>query len=250
MKAICFDKPLQYTLHVEGERWAQGDEISGKLEIENNSQAPVSIEASGVKFAFGDLKKIKNRTDGMFAEIEKVGLTEKQMKAGEKISISWKFTLDENSAITDKQGSYYLLYGNLEKAIPDSLQLTVYPREKIKLLIEMIERFYRFKLKEWKSAKKGGLECKLIPPASKDFSTMEDLFITFSHTATELKMHFLANVKRLGADAVGMKISKEKKEFDVTWEHSKYLLSGKFLNQDYILKEFPMILEKLKMKVV
>ena len=115
----------------------------------------------------------------------------------EEKELSWDFKLPENCSITDKTGSYYVLYGD-NKNVWDCghLQLLINPKAILDSFLEILVNFYRFKIKDKKN-KKGFVEAKLLPPNAKEFMSMDNLHCQMRMKEDIFEIKYLFNVKKM-----------------------------------------------------
>ncbi len=63
MKGLFFNKPLEWSIEVQGESWYQGSTLQGKLTVKNHGTEAMDLSDSGVGLAFADIKKIHARSE-------------------------------------------------------------------------------------------------------------------------------------------------------------------------------------------
>ena len=236
MKGVCFQKPFELTLLVQGESWQQGDTVTGSLEVKNHSSEPVSIDGFKVHLAEADLKKVRAKSGDAF-ELSgtQTAPSAALVPAGGKGSFEWKFTLDRNCSITDNVGSPYLLYGQgeaLEKV--GQIQLTVKPHPAIEEILSRFSVPFRFVQKSRK-AMKDGTEIKLDPPDGKQYMMVEQLAARFKIEENSLlHVRYQFQVKKMEANVGGTvtKIDKRLFEQDIPLDKLK-LPSGRW-DHDFI----------------
>ena len=69
MKGTMFDRPLEYTLNVSGERWRQGDKVQGALIIKNHSNESFKLSGIKLSLASGEYKDVrKGNAEGLVIE--------------------------------------------------------------------------------------------------------------------------------------------------------------------------------------
>ena len=115
---------------------------------------------------------------------------------GEEKELEWSFQLEEDCPISDKTGSYYILYGKKDEVWNSGqLQILVEPRPILDSFLEIFVNFYRFKVKEKKN-KNGFIEVKLLPPNAKEFLSMDNLLCQMRIRETLLEIKYIFNVKK------------------------------------------------------
>ncbi len=103
MKGFSVQGGMEYRVNVSGEKWNQGDAL--EVEIRTADQARIFIAV-----AEGNDKKIRSKSEDAFEILES--------KEGSGPGLTARFRLPENSRITDKSGSLYLLYGSADPPPP------------------------------------------------------------------------------------------------------------------------------------
>jgi hypothetical protein len=220
MKGIFFQKPYEFGLRIEGEAWNQGDLISGELTIKNPGDEPLNSSGFKVCLTYGDLKKVRAKTEDCFDVLGSADLTR---------SYSWSFKLDRNSPITDGSSSLFVAYGNgdaLEKI--GLLQLIVHPDRIIQDFLDVLKTDFRFVVRTQKM-NKAMVEIKLVPPASRSFATLEHLMLSFQFKGDVLDAHYLFHTKKVEASAASVDLKKEKKQLKQSIPPDAYRLpNGRF----------------------
>lgn len=235
VKGMFFQKPLELTLHVEGETWKQGDPIQGLLTIKNHGSEAVPVSEVKVHLAYGTLKKVHQRAPNSFdilasADLQGVSTIEPNSEA----ELPWKFETDRNSPITDTTDSLFLVYGRgteLEKL--GQLQLMVRPDQVIQDFLDTVITGFRFVVKTQKS-NKAALDVKLAPPDSKAFSMLEYMVLGFKFDGDELRVKYTFNLKKMEATAASVDVKKLKKSTQQSFRPDQYRIpSGRF-NHEHV----------------
>jgi len=250
MKGTLFKAPLELNLHIEGETWRQNQKIRGSLKIKNHGQESLSLETMGVHLCWGHAKKIKTKSDTSF-DFESSTLFSKQstLAPQEEQELLWEFELQEDCAISDKSGSYYLLYGEKEKIWESGLfQLQIDPRAIFDSFLEIFVNFFRFKIKDKKN-KKGFVEVKLVPPNAKEFLSMDNLLCQMRIKDDIFEINYLFNVKKVAYAIEGMKLEKNKIEFQDRLNPKEYYLFKDTPNQDVMKSKIENTLGEVKSKI-
>ena len=244
MKGTIFQKPLQLNLSIDGESWHQGDAIAGSLTVKNHGSSPVQTKGIGVRFAYGQLTKVREKAPGAFHILSNQTLPQGALDPQQETQLTWKFETERNSPITDKTGSLYLLYG--EGDAPESLgslQLILRPHWVIEEILKILQIEFRFVLKTQKSSK-GFVESKFAPPAAKEYSAIEQLLVSTRFTGEALDMRYSFAVKKLSADSGVMELKKDKKDFQKQFQPVQYL-RGSRLNHEQMENEIREVLNNL-----
>lgn len=233
MKGTVFQKPFEFKLVVDGESWHQGDTITGTLTAKNHTQEEITAQDINVFLAHGTSKKVEKKADDAFNV-----LTSASMPSSQKIGpqgeahINWSFSLDRNCPITDASGSLYLLYGFGQTHTPlGQLRLPIAPMPVILDFLEIFQLSFYFVVKS-KKAKKGSVEVRLVPPASKTFAALEDLVISFQFDDERLEINYVFTVKVIDPNSAVTALKKAKKEFKQSFLPSEYLLPNKRINHE------------------
>lgn len=244
MKASSFNKSLEYIIHVNGESWFQGDNLSGSISVKNHSSENMDLSKTGMALGFFDIKKIHDKKIEPHHLISPL-LFFKNIASQEQIEKSFEIKLDLNCPITDKKMSGYIFYGDLENPI-NQLQLKILPQKDFSKILELFDRFFRFKLKETKNGKKG-LEFKLNPPTSREMANIDSLLLNMTKSPDGLHLSFNFILKKLNVSGVSHKI--EKNEFTTVRNilNKEYLLGPGLIDQDKILKMFEGVLAEIKL---
>lgn len=250
MKGTLFKKPLEFQIQTDGEKWNQGESLNGTLSIKNHSKEAIDISSYGVYLAYGEIKKIQQKKEGMLKETsDKKSFNDKLLPPSGGMQFDFQFKLDPNVKITDKKSSYYLVYGPLETLDAGYLQLQIDPRPLYNSIVGLFDTFHRFKLKDKKMSKEA-VEFKLIPPNSKEFLSLEALQLQFSIDGGKLFMHYIFKNKKLNISSGELSTIKNKVEFKQDLLLSDFLLNQSDLDQDKILKKTQEILDQVRRKIV
>ena len=155
MKATIVLKPLEFSLEAFGEKWHQGDKLKGTLKIKNHSSDKLELPQLKVALCEGHYKKVKARdAKGWNCISENVLASNLTINPNEEKEYPFEFKLADNCNVTDKNGSLYLAFYDKDEANPTgNIELLVEPKVVIKEILQIIENFLRFKVKEIKSAK-------------------------------------------------------------------------------------------------
>lgn len=247
MKGTFFNNPLEWNVETSKEFWHQGDILKGTLKIKNHGSEKVALIESGVSLAHGELKKVQTRAEGALKLEQKLELDQNEILPQSEIAVEFTFNIDPNSPITDKKSSYYLCFGR--KFSESQLQIKIEPRALFSKVVGLLDTFYRFKLKETKSAKKG-VEFKFVPPTSREMANIESMNVIFLMDSDVLGLKFDFQVKKLDTSSVTTKINKESLTVERHLGPKEYSLGKDMINQDQILKTLESVLSEVKMKNV
>lgn len=232
MKGTFFQKPLEFSLRVEGESWRQGEAIAGTLFAKNHG-AQALPGGFQVKLARGTLKKVHQKVSGAFYEI----LATSSAPAGEiapqaELGHSWRFQTDRNCPITDNTESLFLLYGSeSETEKMGHLQVTIKPEPVIEEFLKAFQIEFRFVVKSFKSSKRG-VDVKLMPPDSQHFTMLDYAQLSFRFDGDVLHVGYVFNLKEVQASSAAVDVKKKKKEFEQTFAPGEYRLSSGRFNHE------------------
>ena len=197
--------------------------------------------------AFAEIKKVHAKSQGCFKINQKIDLVHQSISNNSTMEFPFEFKLDENLTVSDKKGSFHLLYGNMEN--PFHLQIAIVPQPIFLELIKLFDTFFRFKLKEYKGTTKG-LDFILTPPSSREYAQVESLNLSFQMLEQSLKLDFTFNLKKLDLLAATQgqanKIIKDTKIISKVLNPKDYMMGKVHLDQDKLLKIFEEILKEVK----
>lgn len=237
MKGTLFQKPVEFNLEVLGEAWTQGSQLNGSLKITNHGHENVSLENLGVALALGHIKKVKTKNSEAFKISETQGFPTSNIAPGEKTELNFDFKLNANGPITDKTQSPYLIYGDLEKK-EGHLQLTIEPSLTFKPLLDVLDIFFRFKLKERKFAK-NVIEFKFIAPDAKEFKSLEHIVVKMKELeAGDIDLDIQFNMKKVGVSDGTVALTKAKESKKMALKFKDYMFQKDAPNQEAIRKIF------------
>jgi uncharacterized protein YktA (UPF0223 family) len=244
MKGSSFNKSLECIIDVNGEYWSQGDTLCGTIALKNHSKENIDLSKAGVALGFFDIKKIHDKNIDYHQLISPLRFF-KNIAPQESIEKSFEIKLDPNCPITDKKLSGYIFYGDLEMTT-NQLQLKILPQKDFLKILELFDRFFRFKVKETKNGKKG-LEFKLNPPTSREMANIDSLLLNMTKSPDSLQLSFNFILKKLNVSGVSHKI--EKNEFTILRNilNKEYLFAPGLIDQDKILKMFEDVLAEIKL---
>jgi len=203
MKGMSFQNGVEFRITIEGESWAQGDHIQGKIESKPAAKGLIYL-AEGVD------KKVKSKSPDAFIVLQEHESTQAPYE--------WKFQLPIDTRISDKTGALYILYGhgeNIEKL--GQLRLNIVPHPHLKDLMDLLTTEFRFALKSVSAGKKGTVEVKFDPPSAKDWAMLEQLVLICKFSNTELDCKFQFHRNEVDATKGGLSTKSAKREISRTW---------------------------------
>ena len=248
MKATLFAKPLEYNLNVTGESWKQGEKVNGHITILNHNPEAVSIGNFSTFLAFGDLKKMKAKKDNAFKYINEFTHEENlEIAAKSELSFDFNFELNSDCQITIKSASLYIISGNKE-SIHESIQLQLHvePISAISSYIEILENFYRFKVKGLKS-KDEYIEATVNTPDTKALSGVQKCKLLMRLKDKNLELKYSYKLKQLCYESGSIETKDVDLDVEQTLLPRQYDMYGS-PNQDGIRKSIEEMLLKVKAK--
>jgi len=237
MRGLFLQDQLEFKLEVAGDGWRQGDELSCALSVKNRGDAPAALGGLQLRTAYGNLKKIRQKTGGAFAPVSSADLNPPSaIGPRQELAFSWTFTIDKNCSITDKTQSLHLLYGNtddLDKL--GQLPVNVQPHPHIQVLLQILETAFSFVLKGQRAAK-SEFEAKLKPPAAKKYTMLDQLVLSARFEGEALCLTYAFHVKKLSATPSSFGFKKGVSEVEQRLDSSGYLFPGGYVNHDPLEK--------------
>ena len=251
MKGTVILKPLEYTLEAQGEKWHQGDKLKGSLKIKNHSEDVVELNSMHVTVSMGNYKKVKAKDPKAWSLLDKQTVVEKSnLGAGEEKEFSFEFQLKEDCLITDKNGSIYLAFYEGDSLAPVThMELKVEQKLLTKQILELVENFLRFKVKEIKN-EKNKVDIKLIAPTSREMSNIDSLILNISEIENKLHIHYTFNLRALDLASPTMQVEKKVKTAEQVFTSKQYLFYKDSINQDFIVESFKSVLDTVKTKTL
>ncbi|MGE3610095.1 MAG: hypothetical protein AB7I27_10950 [Bacteriovoracaceae bacterium] len=244
MKGSFFSKPLEWSIETSKEAWEQGSTIQGTIKINNTSSQVFEFGPGGVGLCYAEIKKVHSRIENIFKLEKSFFLPTTTINPNEKIEFPFSIQLESNCPVTDKKSSYFITYG--KDCLENHLQLNIGPKNLYQKIIGLLDTFQRFKVKEYKSSKKG-VEYKLLPPASRDLANLESLLLTFSMKQEDLILEFQFQVKKLDTSSVTTKINKETLKVERSLTSKEYSLGKDLINQDQLIKMIEGVMSEVKL---
>jgi hypothetical protein len=249
MKAISNLRKLELSLETNGENWVQGSVLSGTLKIKNSGTETESLKDFKVGLAYAEIKKVHAKASNCFKIKNSQELSKDSIEASSSFEYLFEFKFDPNITVTDKKGSYHLLYGALDN--PFHLQVSVLPQPLFLEVMKLFETFFRFKLKEFKGTQRG-VDFILIPPTAREFVQVDSLTVSPLLEGENLNIDFTFALKKIDLVAAstggGNKMTKETKSISKTLTPKEYLMGKTHLDQDKLLKMIESVLSEVKIK--
>ncbi len=230
MKAIFLKDGNEITLNIDGEKWAQGDELKGEL---------ISNQSFDLHLCSAQKKKVKLSDPNAFKLISTISLNIDDS--------SFSFGLDRNILVSDVSTGLYLVVGSLESPFDIGfLEFPVTCSNPVTYIIQILEQFLKFKTKPFKN-KKGCIESVVTPPSAKEWTSIQKASLQTFMNEEDLHLAFIMKVKKMSyaIDNIGTK--DEKEELRVVLTKKDYELYGS-INQDKILSVLDEILAKVKVR--
>lgn len=245
MKGTIFLKPLEYTIFADGERWRQGDLISGFLKIKNHSIDSVELPLLIISLAVGNFKKIKSKDKKAWESLAEITLAENfAMGASEEKEFTWRFQLPEDCPITDKSGSVYLTFFNHHDSGPTGqLELVMDPKLVIAQFLEIFQNFLRFKVVQSKFSK-GMVEIKLTPPSSKEMNHVESLVLRMKEINKILELDYTFNLHAFEMVAGNLMAQKKIKQVNQKFTAKEYTIYGDSLDHEFIKNSISSVIKE------
>lgn len=242
---------MNIALSAIGEKWHQGDKLKGSLKIKNHSSEKIELPILKVALCEGHYKKIKAKDVKGWSLISEHILSEGlTINPSEEMDFSFDFKLAENCSITDKNGSLYLAFFDKDEKLPAGhIELVIEPKIVIQQILQILESFIRFKVKEIKNSK-GMVEVKLVPPTSRELSNLDGLLLNISEVEKSLTLKYFFNLRVLNITGATMQSEKATKEMEQNFNSKQYLIYGDSINQDFIIASVQDVLNSVKTKML
>lgn len=249
MKTIIIKNPIEFNFEAKGEKWRQGEKLSGVVLVKNNGAEKVEIPFLKVMLLSGIYKKVKVKDPKAFEPFMDIVLSKNIAINGNEVKeFPFEFMLPHDCRITDKDGSVYLaLLDNDESVQTGNMELNILPKIMLTQFLEIMDNFIRFKIGPLKS-NKGMIEVKLTPPTSKDFSQVEGLVLKLKEVDKNLVVEYHFTNKKIEMNGSSMTTSKVALKFDQTISFKEFYIYGDSVNQDGIIVLINSILNEVKPK--
>ncbi len=246
MKAVLFDKPLEYNLHIEGESWKQGEKIKGNIKVKNHINDKLTLQNFNAFLAIGDIKKIKNKDNKGYKIINIIDYNPTiNLDPTSETSLDFEFQLETNCEITQKNSSLYIICGSKENlANSIQLQLNILPIDTISSYFEILENFYRFKVKSLKN-KKDYIEATIQTPNTKELGGVQKCSLLIKVNNKNLELVYQYKLKKLSYENGSVETKDINLDIDQILEPKQYEMYGA-PNQDGIRKSIDEMILKVK----
>jgi sporulation-control protein spo0M len=247
MKGVFINTQIEYRLEVAGEQFHQGDTIPCVLTVKNHGANAQSIDNLFLHLATGDQKKLKAKQEGAFEVVDAAdkpfnGLLEPKTER----SFQWSFSLGKNAPVSDKAHGLFLVYGNAAIAgCSGHLALNLEPHPHIQFLVRSLESPFQFENKGHKSSG-DWVQIKFKPPSARRFSMLNELQLAAHFDGEMLDVKYIFTVKKFDAVSVtSVSIKKGKAEITQKLDPARYLISGRFVDHEYIEKNISEALDTI-----
>lgn len=216
---------------IAGESWKQGQQIQGSV-------SAAGINKLRVLLTRATIKKVQSRDAKAFTVLEEIKCNDGD---------TFNFDLSIDAEVTDKKDAYYLLFGKSEELTKlSSMQLNIAPNDVINNFLKVIDTFFRFKVKEYKTAKKGFVEFKMIPPAAKDYQLIDSLVISMKYIEKNMHLKYDFKVKKMDYSDITPKTKLVNKKYDFELNPRDFIMFKEEVDQDKIIKHFQAIIDEVK----
>lgn len=206
MKGISFQNGIEYKITISGERWEQGDTISGELQATAKNQG-VTLDAHTAQVILAETteRKLKLKSKEAFKVIGQVQATH--------ATLAWEFKLPIDARITDKAAGLCILYGaQVDPHALGILKLNILPHHYFQDLIELMRTEFRYLLKGMAAGKDGWADAKF-----------EDLILSFKLSEETINVNFEFSRERVDAMKAGLQTKTEKQEFFRSWDTHEFV---------------------------
>lgn len=249
MKAVFFQKPLEFSLEINGEVWHQGDTVQGKLSVKNHGTDQIDLKDAGVTLALGNTKKVKTKEADAFTVIsEKTFKDSEVSKIVDVLNLDFEFQLSEDCEISENAKSFHLICHTNENLHDiGHMRLNIIPAKTLSDFLEVLLDNFRIKTKSFKN-KKDGVEATMVVPDQKDFSNIGQYKILMKMDGDQLNLKHQFKIKKISFEDGVQKVKDEGKSLVQSLSPEDYLIYGKALNRDGISKRVEEILEQVKFK--
>jgi len=248
MKGMFFQKPLQYSIELDGESWGQGSQLTGKLKVENLGKEALSLAGIGAHLCFGNIKKLKAKDKSGIEVLQSIEIPNSSIKPSQAIELPLDYQLKEDCSITDSQGTMLVTCGEVSNPFAVGiLNINISPSKPILDFIEIFELFFKFKFKPLKN-KKDFIEAKVDAPDSKPWSSIQSLTVKMKVHESQLEIHFNFKLKKMIYDTSGMNTKDSTLEIKKILTEKEYKGHGGSPNQEGIRRVIDETLEKVKLK--
>jgi hypothetical protein len=254
MRGTFFQAPIEIRIEIQGEKWKQGDTVSGTVTFKNRGSAPAKATEATISLARGTLKKVQKKdADGIDIvethALEAAGLAT-SVAPGEEHTHPFSFKLGANAYVTDTVTSLFVIVGKVAAGQTSwpVLQLHVEPSDIIAEFVKTLTIEHHFAFKDYK-ATKNGVQAKLDAPDGQSWASLDGLDMNFwfegpaQHEDLQVDYGFV--VKKVKPNMASVTYLKEKRPFSQVFSRQQYLTPSGRVNFDEIRKGIVAALEQL-----
>lgn len=245
MRGTFFQAPIEIRIEIQGEKWKQGETLSGTVTFKNRGNAPAKAAEATISLARGTLKKVQKKDPEALDVVETQALEAAglatELAPGAELTKPFSFKLGANAFITDTVTSLFVVVGKVS-ATQSSwpvLQLQVEPSD---VIVEFVKTFtieHHFAFKDYK-ATKNGVQAKLDPPDGQSYSSLDGLDVNFwfegAEGHEELQVDYGFVVKKVKPNVASVTYLKEKRPVSQTFSRLQYMTPSGRVNFDEIRK--------------
>jgi len=245
MRGTFFQAPIEIKIEIQGEKWKQGETISGTVTFKNRGTAPAKAAEATISLARGTLKKVQKKDPAALDTVETHALEAaglaSELAPGAELTKPFTFVLGPNAFVTDSVTSLFVLVGKITAGQTSwpVLQLNVEPSDIIAEFVKTLTIEHHFAFKDYR-ATKNGVQAKLDPPDGQSYSSLDSLDLNFWFEGPaqheELQVDFGFVVKKLQANVASTTYKKEKQAVTQTYGRQQYLTPSGRVNFDEIRK--------------
>lgn len=241
MRGTFFQAPIEIRIEIQGEKWKQGETVSGTVTFKNRGTAPAKAAEATISLARGTLKKVQKK-DAEALDIvethalEAAGLAS-ELAPGAELTKPFSFTLGSNAFVTDSVTSLFVVVGKVSATQTSwpVLQLNVEPSDIIAEFVKTLTIEHHFAFKDYK-ATKNGVQAKLDAPDGQSYASLDGLDLNFWFKGDQLEVEYGFVVKKVKPNMASITYIKEKRPFAQTFEKQQYLTPSGRVNFDQIRK--------------
>ncbi|MDH4467064.1 MAG: hypothetical protein QE271_03330 [Bacteriovoracaceae bacterium] len=252
----------QISLSLAKAQFFQGEVVEGKIVTTSKKKLDILLS---LVFMHQDEKKARPAEEKGKWEI--VISPDQKNKQGQE----WNFTLPlgKNFFVTRETDSFFLQLEVPSENKMSKISFAITANALYASLVEVLERFYRFKVKRIYStppkdkmldkAKKledaqrlfeTGVVYEFKSPEGKDFGNCIDFEILFKQLNEEISLELDMTWKKIEFQGSSMSSKNVKKSHQVAWPMAKILMSGKFFNHEWVQNSWSTLLSEVKEKLI
>ncbi len=251
MKSTVFLKPLEYSIITNGEKWNQGDKITGALTILNHGTEDLKILDLQINLAYGNSKKVKAKDSKAWDLISQLNLgLNLSIVASDELTFPWEFTIPQDCPTSDKNGGIYLTFSDLKNIWPSGfLQIVIGPKLVLLQFLEIFENFLKFKIIQTRFSN-GMFEVKLKPPGSRELSYLETLVLRMKEVDKTLSLEYIFNMNVFETVSGNVLLQKKTKQIDQQLTSKEYYIYGESPNFEFIKSSIESIIKQAIPKIM